>query len=74
MVSGRRARSESRPPLAPITGDGLATAGFGTGLVGTIISGGSLLLVVLVFVFGGVVQSVFQQTCESVTARHSRPC
>jgi hypothetical protein len=70
MVTGRRARREIAASGGAYTGDGLATAGFVTGLIGTIISGGSALLVVLVFIFGGVFQSAFQQTCESVNAQH----
>lgn len=70
MVMGRRARKEIAASGGAYTGDGLATAGFVTGLIGTLISGLSALLVVLVFAFGGAIQSTFQQSCHSVNAQH----
>jgi hypothetical protein len=69
MVIGRRATREIRAAGGQRSGDGLATAGFVTGLIGTLITGVSALLVILVFIFGGVLNNMFQQTCNSVGAQ-----
>jgi hypothetical protein len=66
LIMGRRAMREIRASDGRVGGDGIATAGFVTGLIGTIITGGAFLLVVLVFIFGGAINSVFEQTCNSV--------
>jgi hypothetical protein len=77
IIMGRRAMREIRASDGRLGGDGIATAGFLTGLIGTIITGGTFLLVVLVFIFGGVINNMFQQTCNSVGAQphhHQSTC
>jgi hypothetical protein len=66
MIVARRAKREIRESGGRLGGDGLATAGFVTGLIGTIWSALSALVVVAVFVFGGVVTSSFEQSCDTV--------
>jgi hypothetical protein len=68
MVMGRRVVREVRASGGAIGGEGLGQAGFWTGLIGTVLSCLSGLLVVGVFAFGGVVSSTFEQTCTSVGA------
>ena len=66
MVVGRRAQREIDASGGRLGGRGTATAGFWTGLVGTLWSGFAALLVVGVFAFGGVVSSSFD-TCSTIT-------
>ncbi len=66
IIMGRRAKREIQASGGALGGEGLATAGFVTGLIGTLISGLSLLLVVLVFAFGGVLSNTFETTCTQV--------
>ncbi len=74
IIMGRRAKREIRASGGALGGEGLATAGFVTGLIGTLISGLSLLLVVLVFAFGGVVSSTFDTTCTTVDNGQQTSC
>ena len=62
MIVARQAKREIRESGGQLQGEGMATAGFWTGLVATALS----LLVVAVFLFGGVVSGSFQQTCTRV--------
>ena len=62
MIIGRQAKREIRESRGQVGGDGLATAGFVTGLIGTVWSGLGLLLVVAVFVFGGMFASQLECT------------
>jgi hypothetical protein len=66
MVIGRRAGREIDASGGRLTGRGNATAGFVTGLIGTLWSGLVTLLVVGVFVFGGAVSGSFTDTCSVV--------
>jgi hypothetical protein len=66
MILGRRATREIRASGGRLGGDGMATAGFVTGLVGTLITGVAVGLIVLVFILGGVLVNIFQTTCNSV--------
>jgi hypothetical protein len=52
MIVGRQAKREIRESGGRLSGDGLATAGIVTGLIGTLWSILALVLVVLVFAFG----------------------
>jgi hypothetical protein len=75
MVIGRRVVREVRASGGRIGGEGLGQAGFWTGLIGTLLSCLSGLLVVAVFAFGGVVSSTGDSTCHVTSQNgHSRPC
>jgi hypothetical protein len=66
MVMGRRVIREVRASNGTLGGEGLAQAGFWTGLVGTVLTCLSGLLVVGVFALGGTLSSTFEQTCSTV--------
>jgi hypothetical protein len=68
MVTGRRVIRETRASHGTVGGEGLGQAGFWTGLVGTVLSCASGLLVVGVFALGGTLSSTFEQTCTSIGA------
>ena len=65
MIVGRQAKREIRESGGRLGGDGLATAGFVTGLIGTIWSVLAFLLVVALFVFGSVLSSHCSTTTDS---------
>jgi len=65
MIVARQAKREIRESNGRLGGDGLATAGFVTGLIGTIWSLIALALVVALFVFGSAVEHSFN--CTTVT-------
>jgi hypothetical protein len=67
MIMGRRAGREIDASGGRLGGRGTATAGFVTGLIGTLLSGLSLLLVAGVFIFGATVTDSFQ-SCSTVTS------
>jgi hypothetical protein len=66
MVMGRRVIREVRASNGTLGGEGLAQAGFWTGLVGTVLTCLSGLLVVGVFALGGTLSSTFEQTGSTV--------
>jgi uncharacterized protein DUF2510/uncharacterized protein DUF4190 len=66
MVIGRRAGREIDASQGRLTGGGNATAGFVTGLIGTLWSGLALLVVILVFAFGSSLSDSFEDTCSTV--------
>jgi len=66
MIVARQAKREIRESHGRVGGEGLATAGFVTGLIGTLWSGLAIALVVGVFAFGNVVESSFSDTCSSI--------
>ena len=63
MIVGRQAKREIRESGGRLGGEGLATAGFVTGLIGTIWSVLALILVIGLFAFGA---TVFKD-CHTVT-------
>jgi hypothetical protein len=63
MVMARGAMRDIRSQPGRLGGDGLAQGGFWTGLIGTALSG----FVVLVFIFGGVVATAFDDSCSAQT-------
>ena len=67
MVLGRRAKREIEQSGGALTGEGLATAGFVTGLIGTIWSVLGAILLIVVIAVGGVAAYEFGQSCETVT-------
>ena len=68
MITARSARREIDRSHGRLGGRGLATAGYVTGLIGTIWSVLSFLLVIGVFAFGGVTQSQFESDCSEFGA------
>lgn len=68
MILGRRAKREIQASEGREGGESLATAGFVTGLVGTIITSLAAVFVIGVFVVGALVADTFQETCEEVFA------
>jgi Domain of unknown function (DUF4190) len=66
IVLGRRARREIAASNGTLDGEGMATAGFVLGLISTVVAGLAFLLVVAVFIFGGVIKSAFDETCTPV--------
>ena len=63
MIVARQAKREIRESGGRVGGEGLATAGFVTGLIGTVWSVLAFLLVIGVFVFG----SAFVSSCSTTT-------
>jgi hypothetical protein len=63
---GRSATREIDASQGRLGGRGIATAGFVLGIVGTTIVVLAFLLVVVVFVFGGLVKSSFEESCNTV--------
>jgi Flp pilus assembly pilin Flp len=75
MVMGRRVTREVRASGGTLGGEGFGQAAFWTGLVGTCLSCLSVLLVVGVFAFGGVVSNTFETTCTQVDSNGQQtPC
>jgi hypothetical protein len=71
MVVSSKAKREIRASRGWVVGQGMASGGFWTGLVGTVFP---VLVVLLVFGLGGFVQSsTFSSTCEPVTGS-AQPC
>ena len=66
IILGRRAQEDIRASNGTLGGDGLALAGIITGAISVVVTGLATLLVVVVVIFGGVVHSVFEQTCASI--------
>jgi uncharacterized membrane protein YjgN (DUF898 family) len=66
IVMGRRATREIRADRARFSGEGMAQAGFWTGIAGTVLSVLAVLLIVGLFAVGGAVHGEFQQTCRVV--------
>ncbi len=71
MVMGRRAGREIDASGGRLGGRGTATAGFVTGLIGTLWSALSFVIVVGVFAFGGAMSGSFQDSCGTVTSSGS---
>ncbi|MEO7351837.1 MAG: DUF4190 domain-containing protein [Marmoricola sp.] len=65
MIVAHQAKREIRESNGRLSGEGLATAGFVTGLIGTLWSVLAAVLVVGVFVFGSVFQDKFETHCTS---------
>lgn len=73
MIIARQAKREIAESQGRLGGEGLATAGFVTGLIGTIWSVvGGILLVVLIAV-GGIVANEIDKNCDTVTDENGRP-
>jgi hypothetical protein len=64
MIVSRQAKREIRESQGRLAGDGMATAGFITGLIGTLWSALAGLVVVLVFAFGA---TWFNEHCTTTT-------
>ena len=64
MILGRQAKREIRESQGRLGGEGMATAGFWTGLVGTVWSALAAILVVLLFAFGA---AWFDENCTTTT-------
>lgn len=73
MIVARQAKREIRESGGRIGGDGLATAGFVTGLIGTIWSLLAFLLVVALFAFGGVFADQVAKNCTTTTDADGNP-
>jgi len=69
MILGRQARREIKESNGRLGGDGLATAGFVTGLIGTIWMGLVTVLVIGLFVVGSVVQNESEPTCTKFNSQ-----
>ena len=65
MVLAQRAKQEIRDSQGAETGEGLASAGFWTGLIGTVLTGLALLAVVAVFAFGILAEVSNDSTCTT---------
>jgi hypothetical protein len=74
MILGRRAKREIQASGGALGGEGMATAGFVTGLISTVIAGLAFVLVVLVFAFGGAISNTFEQTCTTVGSSQQSSC
>jgi hypothetical protein len=65
MILGKQAAREIDASGGRLEGRGLATAGFVTGLIATILSVLALLLVIGVFAIGSTTIDSFEQSCQS---------
>jgi Domain of unknown function (DUF4190) len=66
IIVGRKATREIDASQGHLEGRGMAQAGFVLGIVGTVLYGLMFLFVIVVFVFGGLVASTFEDTCSIV--------
>ncbi len=66
MITARRATREIDQSHGRLGGRGMATAGFVTGLIGTIWSGLVVALVVVVFAVGSSLDSRVESVCNTV--------
>jgi Domain of unknown function (DUF4190) len=73
IVMGRRAIREIRADRSRFSGEGMAQAGFWTGVAGTALSAVAVLLLVGLFAVGGTMHSEFKQSCEQIVdGKHHR--
>ncbi|MGO4258058.1 DUF4190 domain-containing protein [Marmoricola sp. RAF53] len=68
IILGSRAKREIDASQGRLGGRSSAQAGFVLGIISTVFSGLATLIVLVVFIFGGVVQSGFEATCSSTTS------
>jgi hypothetical protein len=68
IVMGRRATREIRADRTRFSGEGMAQAGFWTGVAGTALSALALVLIAGLFALGGTMHDEFQQTCRVISA------
>ncbi len=73
MIIGRQAKQEIEASQGRLGGEGLATAGFITGLIGTIWSALAAILLVVLLVIGGIFANEVAQNCETVTDENGNP-
>ena len=66
MILSRQAKREIVESQGRLGGDGLATAGFVTGLIGTIWSVLAAILVVVLIAVGGVIGNEIEKNCHTV--------
>jgi hypothetical protein len=67
MIIGRQAKREIEASQGRLGGEGLATAGFVTGLIGTIWSVVGAILLVVLLVVGGLAANEIAKSCHTVT-------
>src|SRR6476659_9229416 len=67
MIVSRQAKREIAESRGALRGEGLATAGFGTGLLGTIWSVLGAVVLVLLIVFGTIYADNIAGNCRTVT-------
>ena len=67
MIVSRQAKREIRESQGRLGGEGLATAGFVTGLIGTIWSVVGAILFVLLIIFGAVFADELAENCRTIT-------
>ena len=73
MIIGRQAKREIEASQGRLGGEGLATAGFITGLIGTIWSVLAAILLVILLVAGGIFANEIAQNCETITDENGNP-
>lgn len=66
IIVGRRATSEIDASNGQLEGRGMAQAGFILGVIGTVLGALALLFVIAVFVFGAMISSSFEESCDTV--------
>ena len=66
MIVSRQAKQEIAASQGRLGGEGMATAGFVTGLIGTIWSVLGVILVVVLIAVGGVIGNQIEQNCHTV--------
>lgn len=66
MILGRSATKEIDASNGTVGGRGLATAGFVTGLIGTLLSVLAIIAFIGLFAIGSSVSSQFEETCTTV--------
>ena len=67
MIIGRQAKQEIQASQGRLGGEGLATAGFVTGLIGTIWSVLAAILIVVLIAVGGIFANEIAKNCDTVT-------
>lgn len=65
MIVAQQAKREIKASQGQLGGEGVATAGFVTGLIGTVWSALAALLVAGLFILGTAVQGEFENTCTT---------
>jgi hypothetical protein len=66
MIIGRQAKQEIQASQGRLGGEGLATAGFVTGLIGTIWSALAAILIIVLIAVGGIFANEIAKNCDTV--------
>jgi Domain of unknown function (DUF4190) len=68
MITGRQAKREIAESNGRLSGEGLASAGFITGLIGTILSALTVVAFIGIFAIAAVTSDGFEDSCTGFTS------